>query len=99
MHPSARVHVLGFGPEGAAAAAVCPSEKPLVDRVARVLDCIVLEMPFARPADFDLAAYWRTSIERLEAELHPNQATVRLSVGIEDVEDIIADLERGFAAV
>lgn len=27
------------------------------------------------------------------------QATVRLSVGIEDVEDIIADLERGFAAV
>ena len=27
------------------------------------------------------------------------QATVRLSVGIEDVADIIADLERGFAAV
>lgn len=27
------------------------------------------------------------------------QATVRLSVGIEDVHDIIADLERGFAAV
>ena len=27
------------------------------------------------------------------------QATVRLSVGIEDAEDIIADLERGFAAV
>lgn len=27
------------------------------------------------------------------------QATVRLSVGIEDVNDIIADLERGFAAI
>jgi O-acetylhomoserine (thiol)-lyase len=27
------------------------------------------------------------------------QATVRLSVGIEDVQDIIADLERGFAAI
>ena len=27
------------------------------------------------------------------------QATVRLSVGIEDVADIIADLEHGFAAV
>ncbi|WP_244086325.1 YafY family protein, partial [Desulforhabdus sp. TSK] len=38
-----------------------------------------LETPFARPADFDLAAYWRASIERLEAELHPNEATVRLS--------------------
>lgn len=28
-----------------------------------------------------------------------SQATVRLSVGIEDVDDIIADLERGFAAI
>lgn len=43
-------------------------------RVARVLDCTALDTPFTRPADFDLAAYWRASIERLEAELHPNQA-------------------------
>lgn len=28
-----------------------------------------------------------------------NEATIRLSVGIEDVKDIIADLERGFAAI
>ena len=28
-----------------------------------------------------------------------SQATVRLSVGIEDVADIIADLEAGFAAL
>ncbi|KWV48812.1 transcriptional regulator [Bradyrhizobium macuxiense] len=48
-------------------------------RVARVLDCTALEKPFTRPADFDLAAYWRASTERLEAELHPNEATVRLS--------------------
>lgn len=48
-------------------------------RVARVLDCTALDAPIARPADFDLAAYWRASIERLEAELHPNEATVRLS--------------------
>jgi predicted DNA-binding transcriptional regulator YafY len=48
-------------------------------RVARVLDCTVLDQPFARPAEFDLAAYWRASTERLEAELHPNQATLRLS--------------------
>ena len=27
------------------------------------------------------------------------QATVRLSVGIEDIDDIIADLDRGFAAI
>ncbi|MDO4928968.1 MAG: O-acetylhomoserine/O-acetylserine sulfhydrylase [Corynebacterium sp.] len=28
-----------------------------------------------------------------------SQATIRLSVGIEDVEDILADLDRGFAAI
>ena len=27
------------------------------------------------------------------------QATIRLSIGIEDVRDIIADLEHGFAAI
>ncbi|QPF84382.1 YafY family transcriptional regulator [Bradyrhizobium genosp. L] len=48
-------------------------------RVARVLDCAALEQPFGRPDDFDLAAYWRASTERLETELHPNQATVRMS--------------------
>jgi len=48
-------------------------------RVARVLDCTAVDERITRPADFDLAAYWRASIERLEAELHPNEATVRLS--------------------
>src|SRR5436190_9062749 len=48
-------------------------------RVARILDCSVLEENFARPADFDLAAYWQAATLRLEAELHPNTVTVRLS--------------------
>jgi predicted DNA-binding transcriptional regulator YafY len=48
-------------------------------RVARVLDCNVLDEHFVRPADFDLAAYWQASTIRLEAEMHPNIATVRLS--------------------
>lgn len=48
-------------------------------RVARILDCSVLDQNFARPADFDLAAYWRAATLRLEAELHPNTVTVRLS--------------------
>jgi predicted DNA-binding transcriptional regulator YafY len=48
-------------------------------RVARILDCSVLEKTFVRPADFDLAAYWQRATERLEAELHPGHATVRLS--------------------
>lgn len=48
-------------------------------RVARVLDCSVLDERFVRPADFDLAAYWQNATIRLEAEMHPNTATVRLS--------------------
>lgn len=48
-------------------------------RVARILDCSVLDQPFVRPAGFDLAAYWQAATLRLEAELHPNTVTVRLS--------------------
>jgi predicted DNA-binding transcriptional regulator YafY len=48
-------------------------------RVARVLDCIVLDERFARPAGFDLTAYWQAATTRLEAEMHPHIATVRLS--------------------
>ena len=35
--------------------------------------------------------------ELLDAGIKPN--TVRLSIGIEHIDDIVADLERGFAAV
>ena len=48
-------------------------------RVARILDCTVLDERFERPGDFDLTAFWRTTTLRFEAELHPNVATVRVS--------------------
>src|SRR3569832_1889221 len=48
-------------------------------RIARVLDCTALDDPFDRPADFDLAAYWQAATLRLEAEMHPNVAVVRLA--------------------
>ncbi|MFT0876224.1 YafY family protein [Rhodopseudomonas sp. G2_2311] len=48
-------------------------------RISRVLDCTALDDSFKRPADFDLAAYWQSATLRMEAELHPNLATVRLS--------------------
>lgn len=48
-------------------------------RIARVLDCTSLDEHFDRPADFDLAAYWHAATDRLEAEMHPNIAVVRLS--------------------
>src|SRR5262245_32851224 len=48
-------------------------------RVARILDCRVLDEPCIRPADFNLTAHWQAATLRLEAELHPNMARVRLS--------------------
>ncbi|AMA60570.1 helix-turn-helix transcriptional regulator [Bradyrhizobium sp. CCGE-LA001] len=48
-------------------------------RIARVLDCTALDERFDRPADFALAAYWQTATLRLETEMHPNVAIVRLS--------------------
>ncbi|QOZ12375.1 YafY family protein [Bradyrhizobium sp. CCBAU 51765] len=48
-------------------------------RVARVLDCTALDDRFDRPASFDLGAYWQAATLRLEAEMHPNVAIVRLS--------------------
>ncbi|MDB6084233.1 MAG: transcriptional regulator, partial [Gammaproteobacteria bacterium] len=48
-------------------------------RIARMLDLEVLDRRFERPEPFDLAAYWQISTQRLEADLHRSQATVRLS--------------------
>lgn len=48
-------------------------------RIGRILDLIVTEEDFERPAEFDLAAYWRGATERLEAEMHPNRAVLRVT--------------------
>src|SRR5271154_5831950 len=48
-------------------------------RVSRMLELQVLDQRFERPKAFDLAAYWRNSTQRVEADLHQNLATVRLS--------------------
>lgn len=48
-------------------------------RISRILELAVLEEHFERQDAFDLPAYWRISTERLEAELHPLTARLRLS--------------------
>ena len=48
-------------------------------KVARILELVVLNHAFARPADFDLEAYWQAGTERVEADLYPGRARVRLS--------------------
>jgi predicted DNA-binding transcriptional regulator YafY len=58
-------------------------------RIARIREVNVLDVAFERPSDFDLAAYWTQSTQRLEHQLHPNQATVRLSpVGFKMLEPL-----------
>ncbi|CEJ12540.1 HTH domain protein [bacterium YEK0313] len=48
-------------------------------RIGRVEALEVIAESFTRPAGFDLAAYWKASTERLDAELYPHVAVVRLS--------------------
>ncbi|WP_416796184.1 helix-turn-helix transcriptional regulator [Ciceribacter azotifigens] len=48
-------------------------------RISRILDLLVTKERFERPEDFDLAGYWAENTLRLEAELHPNTATLRVS--------------------
>ena len=48
-------------------------------RIARILDLEILDRHFERPEAFDLAGFWAASTRRLEADLHQNQATIRLS--------------------
>ncbi|MHB0952251.1 MAG: helix-turn-helix transcriptional regulator [Allorhizobium sp.] len=48
-------------------------------RIARILDLVVTDEHFERPADFDLAAYWQDNTTRLEEELHPTVATLRVT--------------------
>jgi predicted DNA-binding transcriptional regulator YafY len=47
-------------------------------RVSRIEQARLLEEPCQRPADFDLAAYWRSSTEELRLGRSRYQATLRL---------------------
>lgn len=62
-------------------------ETPRTYRISRVLDLIVTEVRFDWPRDFDLATYWTENTRRLEVELYPNLATIRISAwGLKEIE-------------
>lgn len=48
-------------------------------RVSNILKLDLAEDTFARPRDFDLAAYWQDWIKDFEARLYKDRATLRLS--------------------
>ena len=47
-------------------------------RIAGISDPAVQSEVFERPLDFDLAAYWLRSTQRLESQLHQGKAILRL---------------------
>jgi len=47
-------------------------------RVSRIEEATLLDQPCARPADFDLAAYWRSSTEELRQRRSRYEVTLRL---------------------
>lgn len=51
-------------------------------RVSRMLDAKILDEPCARPAQFDLAAYWEQAAVTFKARLPRYRATVRAHPGI-----------------
>jgi predicted DNA-binding transcriptional regulator YafY len=48
-------------------------------RVVNILDAALLDEPAERPADFDLARFWREWTERYERSVYTAQATVRMT--------------------
>jgi predicted DNA-binding transcriptional regulator YafY len=51
---------------------------PAIFRVDRLREVAVLDESFARPAGFDLAAWWPLQVERFEAALHRDRAELRI---------------------
>lgn len=73
---------------------------PRTYRVGRILELDVLDEFFERPTAFDLAAYWQESIFQLEAELHPIQATLRLSpIGLKMLDAFVSAYARTRAQI
>jgi predicted DNA-binding transcriptional regulator YafY len=66
---------------------------PASYRVNQILELETLPEGFARPADFDLAAWWRAHVVDFRARLHRDEATIRLSPrGRERLREIASEV-------
>ncbi|MBN8918205.1 MAG: YafY family transcriptional regulator [Rhizobiales bacterium] len=64
-------------------------------RIGRIRELEPLAERFETPVGFDLAAWWGESTRRLEAEMYPNRATVRLSpLGLRMLEHVTPSFSR-----
>lgn len=57
----------------------CGGDQVRTYRVHQILDLTVLPETFERPADFDLACYWRSFLAEFRNRLYQGEATVRIS--------------------
>ena len=64
-------------------------------RISRIRELEPLTERFEPPPGFDLAAWWSESTRRLEEEMYPNRATVRLSpLGLRLLEHVTSAVSR-----
>jgi predicted DNA-binding transcriptional regulator YafY len=72
------LHPLGLVLKAGTWYLVAASEgSPRTYRVSNILEATVLDQPVKRPRPFDLADYWRASVQRFEAGLYTAQAVVQ----------------------
>jgi predicted DNA-binding transcriptional regulator YafY len=75
-----RIEPLGLVLKGGAwYAAARGAGKVRIFRVSNILEQVVAEERFERPAGFDLPGWWAAELERFEAGLRPGRATLRAS--------------------
>ena len=68
-------------------------------RLSNILDLAVTDEPFARPAGFDLAAWWQASTQRFEKELAVDTAQLRVSAsGMKALRDLGAAVAQAVEA-
>lgn len=75
-----RLHPLGLVQKGGLWYLVAVSrQKPRTYRVSNIVHLSVLDMPTKRPANFELAEYWRGSAEAFERTLLAHRAVILIS--------------------
>jgi predicted DNA-binding transcriptional regulator YafY len=82
-HAEREVDPLGLVAKGSIWYLIAAVEgEPRTYRISRIREALLLDSPCARPADFDLAAYWERSAAQFQAALPRIPAAVRVDPAI-----------------
>ncbi|MEV4544613.1 helix-turn-helix transcriptional regulator [Micromonospora echinaurantiaca] len=73
-------------------------DAPATYRINQILALATLDEGFDRPAEFDLPAWWQAHVVRFRAQLHRDDATIRLSPrGRQRLREVASDVVAGAA--